>query len=80
MTGIFFGRDLPALDRQLESERRFRPELADTPRRPTQAAPAHGAHTEEVLREAGFGPEEIAALKAEGVVRAAPVDPSARPG
>ena len=32
MTGIFFGRDLPALDRQLESERRFRPELADMPR------------------------------------------------
>jgi alkanesulfonate monooxygenase SsuD/methylene tetrahydromethanopterin reductase-like flavin-dependent oxidoreductase (luciferase family) len=32
MTGIFFGRDLPALDRQLEGERRFRPELASTPR------------------------------------------------
>ena len=32
MTGIFFGRDLAALDRQLEGERRFRPELASTPR------------------------------------------------
>jgi len=32
MTGIFFGSDLPALDRQLESERVFRPELASTPR------------------------------------------------
>ena len=32
MTGIFFGRDLPALDRQLEGERTFRPELASTPR------------------------------------------------
>jgi len=32
MTGIFFGSDLPALDRQLESERTFRPELASTPR------------------------------------------------
>src|SRR5262249_42313128 len=32
MTGIFFGSDLPALDRQLESERTFRPELANTPR------------------------------------------------
>lgn len=32
MTGIFFGRDLPALDRQLESERTFRPEHASTPR------------------------------------------------
>jgi F420-dependent oxidoreductase-like protein len=32
MTGIFFGRDQAALDRQLESERAFRPELASTPR------------------------------------------------
>jgi F420-dependent oxidoreductase-like protein len=32
MTGIFFGPDLPALDRQLESERKFRPEHASTPR------------------------------------------------
>jgi F420-dependent oxidoreductase-like protein len=32
MTGIFFGRDLAALDRQLESERQFRPELAALPR------------------------------------------------
>jgi len=32
MTGIFFGRDLPALDRQLAGERKFRPELASTPR------------------------------------------------
>ena len=32
MTGIFFGRDLPALDRQLAGARAFRPELASTPR------------------------------------------------
>jgi F420-dependent oxidoreductase-like protein len=32
MTAIFFGSDLAALDRQLESERAFRPELAATPR------------------------------------------------
>jgi F420-dependent oxidoreductase-like protein len=32
MTGIFFGRDLAALDRQLQSERSFRPKLTDTPR------------------------------------------------
>ncbi|WP_162574372.1 CaiB/BaiF CoA transferase family protein [Variovorax sp. PBL-H6] len=43
-------------------------ELADTPRRPTQAAPAHGAHTQELLRDAGFGSGEIAALQADGVV------------
>lgn len=44
-------------------------ELCDTPRRPTQAAPGHGAHTAEVLREAGFSSEEIAALREEGVVK-----------
>lgn len=43
-------------------------ELADTPRRATQAAPAHGAHTQELLREAGFGPGEIAVLQADGVI------------
>src|SRR4029079_16136485 len=32
MTGIFFGRDLPALDRHLEGERASQPELASTPR------------------------------------------------
>ena len=52
-------------------------ELCDTPRRPTQAAPAHGAHTEEVLREAGFGADEIAALEAQGVVKASAPGPRA---
>lgn len=46
-------------------------DLCDTPRRQTQAAPAHGAHTEEVLREAGFSPDEIAALLEASVVKAA---------
>ena len=32
MTGIFFGDDLPALDRKLESVRASRPDLAGTPR------------------------------------------------
>jgi crotonobetainyl-CoA:carnitine CoA-transferase CaiB-like acyl-CoA transferase len=45
-------------------------ELCDTPRRQTQAAPAHGAHTEELLREAGLSHAEIAALREGGVVKA----------
>jgi F420-dependent oxidoreductase-like protein len=32
MTGIFFGRDMDALDRKLDGERQFRPELASKPR------------------------------------------------
>jgi crotonobetainyl-CoA:carnitine CoA-transferase CaiB-like acyl-CoA transferase len=43
-------------------------ELCDTPRLQTQAAPAHGAHTEELLREAGLSDAEIAALREAGVV------------
>jgi crotonobetainyl-CoA:carnitine CoA-transferase CaiB-like acyl-CoA transferase len=44
-------------------------DLCDTPRRRTQAAPAHGAHTDELLRDAGFSAAEIAALHAAGVVK-----------
>jgi crotonobetainyl-CoA:carnitine CoA-transferase CaiB-like acyl-CoA transferase len=44
-------------------------ELCDTPRRPTRAAPAHGAHTDEVLREAGWSEREIAELHDAGVVK-----------
>jgi alpha-methylacyl-CoA racemase len=43
--------------------------LSRTPGDPARApAPALGEHTEQVLREAGYGPEEIAALQADGAV------------
>ncbi|VTU28543.1 Formyl-coenzyme A transferase [Variovorax sp. SRS16] len=46
-------------------------ELCGTPRRRTEAAPAHGAHTEEILRDAGFSDDEAAQLLEAGVVKAA---------
>ncbi|MBT2325239.1 CoA transferase [Variovorax paradoxus] len=46
-------------------------EMCDTPRRATLAAPAHGAHTEEVLREAGYADAEIGALHEAGVIKSA---------
>jgi len=48
--------------------------LGRTPGDPTRApGPALGEHTDEVLAEAGFGPDEIARLHADGAVaRAAP--------
>ncbi|SCK16422.1 Crotonobetainyl-CoA:carnitine CoA-transferase CaiB [Variovorax sp. HW608] len=50
-------------------------ELCDTPRRATLAAPALGAHTAQVLREAGYGDAEIDALQEAGVVMRAPTGP-----
>lgn len=54
-------------------------ELCDTPRRQTQAAPAHGAHTEEILREAGFSSSEMAELLEAGVVKAGQVSSPTQP-
>jgi crotonobetainyl-CoA:carnitine CoA-transferase CaiB-like acyl-CoA transferase len=45
--------------------------LSRTPGRVRRGGPALGEHTEEVLREAGFGAEEIAALVASGAVATA---------
>ncbi|MGE0312729.1 MAG: CaiB/BaiF CoA transferase family protein [Lautropia sp.] len=45
--------------------------FARTPAALARAAPALGEHTVEVLAEAGFGAEEIAALVADGAVRTA---------
>jgi crotonobetainyl-CoA:carnitine CoA-transferase CaiB-like acyl-CoA transferase len=42
--------------------------LSRTPGDATRPAPALGEHTEEVLREAGFHPDEVAALLGSGAV------------
>jgi formyl-CoA transferase len=41
--------------------------LARTPSNIVRAAPRRGEHTEEILAEAGYGPEELARMKAAGV-------------
>ena len=43
--------------------------LSGTPLTPGRPAPLLGQHTDEVLAAAGYGREEIAALRADGVVR-----------
>jgi crotonobetainyl-CoA:carnitine CoA-transferase CaiB-like acyl-CoA transferase len=40
--------------------------MSRTPGRADRPAPAFGEHTDEVLREAGYGEEEIAAMKEAG--------------
>ena len=42
--------------------------LSSTPLTPGRPAPLLGQHTDEILREAGFGAGEIAALRADGIV------------
>jgi crotonobetainyl-CoA:carnitine CoA-transferase CaiB-like acyl-CoA transferase len=42
--------------------------LSRTPSRMERHPPAVGEHTEEVLREAGFAPEEIAEFRREHIV------------
>ena len=50
---------------------RTQPALVKTSELPRGAGPSHGAHTEEVLREAGLGDAELAALREAAVIPAA---------
>ena len=43
--------------------------ISATPTNPRRRAPMLGAHTDEVLRESGFSPAEISALRAAGAIR-----------
>ena len=43
--------------------------MSRTPPQPGRPAPLLGQHTNDVLREAGYAPADVAALRAEGVVR-----------
>ncbi|MCM2393533.1 CaiB/BaiF CoA transferase family protein [Streptomyces albipurpureus] len=45
------------------------PRFSDTPATEPEPAPVVGAHTDEVLAQAGYSPEAVAQLRAEGVVR-----------
>jgi crotonobetainyl-CoA:carnitine CoA-transferase CaiB-like acyl-CoA transferase len=44
---------------------------SDTPAEPTRLAPRLGEHGSEILREAGFSADEIAAMVRDGVTRIA---------
>ncbi|MFE1228480.1 CaiB/BaiF CoA transferase family protein [Streptomyces sp. NPDC058745] len=45
------------------------PRFSGTPAADPEPAPVVGAHTDEVLAQAGYGPEAVAGLRAAGVVR-----------
>jgi crotonobetainyl-CoA:carnitine CoA-transferase CaiB-like acyl-CoA transferase len=51
--------------------------MSRTPGDPTRPAPAFGEHTDEVLAEAGYSEEEIAAMKASGAAAGPSADDAA---
>ena len=51
--------------------------MSRTPGDPTRPAPAFGEHTDEVLREAGYSDEEIAAMMESGAAAGPSADSAA---
>ncbi len=51
--------------------------MSRTPGDPTRPAPAFGEHTDEVLREAGYSDEEIAAMIESGAAAGPSADSAA---
>ena len=51
--------------------------MSRTPGDPTRPAPAFGEHTEEVLREAGYSAEEVAAMLESGAAAGPGADSAA---
>jgi crotonobetainyl-CoA:carnitine CoA-transferase CaiB-like acyl-CoA transferase len=64
--GSFFETDHPVAGRMREARPPAR--FSATPQQPGGLAPAHGEHTEAVLREVGYDAAALAALRAEGVI------------
>jgi len=64
--GSFFESEHPEAGRMREARPPAR--FSKTPQQPGALAPAHGEHTEAVLRELGYDAAALARLRAEGVV------------
>jgi crotonobetainyl-CoA:carnitine CoA-transferase CaiB-like acyl-CoA transferase len=64
--GSFFESDHPVAGRMREARPPAR--FSKTPQQAGGLAPAHGEHTEAVLRELGYDDSALASLRAEGVI------------
>jgi crotonobetainyl-CoA:carnitine CoA-transferase CaiB-like acyl-CoA transferase len=63
------GMQLKAGDGRPTAQTGFPFRLAESPATYRRAAPGYGEHSDEVLGEAGYSGDEVAAMRAAGVVR-----------